>query len=250
MPNGYTTVPQIIPGTLSIGGDLDVKGEIRVGPFTSRLHLFMTNDFTAWLTYNWKKDNANPDEAGSKSNMLILGDGQQVPAFEFRNTAPVRTQAANRQILYSRTVQSVHTGGVAESTIDSKIIPATLIGLNGALRVVCFFNVTVQGGVASTFRVKLGATTLLNIPIGGVIGPTWIEVLIANQNVGNSQLVLTVQWLGTGNAVFENTAAVNTLAQQTLTITMQNGAASDSQNFDVTFVELVNTFGPVNEGLV
>ncbi len=248
MPNGYTVVPNVIPGTLNIGGDLDVKGEIRVGPFVPRLHLFMSAAQAAFMAYNLKPDTATRDQAGTDINYEIFGPLVSEPQFTIAKGAGASTVMAFKHALFTDYTQHNHTGTVTEDTIYSKVIRGNLLGANGGLRLLLRYQPTVQGGVNSTLRVKLGATNFANIAIAAARAgiDCMLDIVIANRNAANAQVSPLVDAVsGTAPTVQTGAGAVDTTVDQTLAVTIQNGAAADNQGFQLCAVELINTFGPV-----
>lgn len=248
MPNSYTAVPNVIPGQLSVGGDLDVKGELRVGPFTGRARIAMINNATAAFGFNLQKDEATRDDV-SKGAQLFLLDGLAPERQYFRvNVAGIGSQEAVMSQIFSDYTLHTNTGNTTENTIYSKIIRAGLLSSNGALRLTIAYTATVQGAVAATLRVKSGGFTLagISIPAADNAGESIVDVLIAEQNSANAQTTTARKSVsGIAPTINRTGTAVNVAADATFIVTIQSGANTDQQDFRMCSMELLNTYGPV-----
>lgn len=246
MSNSYTAVPNIIPGTLTVGGDVDVKGEVRVGPYTPRLRLRLDSWGYGYLGYNANGNGTNRDDLSRGSSILTVGP----PALQFnaymQNTANGANNCALLQVLGSDYGGHSHTGTTTDDTVVSRVLSASIIGMNGGVRVRVGISSIGQGAPVTTVRVKLGATTLASQTFGATGGYIFV-VTFYNKNNYTVQGLDTL-WQANGAApvlAVGGTAGVDTSADQTLAVSIQNGTLSDGQLLTVFTVELLNSFGPV-----
>lgn len=251
MANAYTVVPNIIPGTLTVGGDLDVKGEVRVGPFTARGHMGMISSAGMLVGFNLKKDLVSLDDVTQGAAVLTAGFGNNTtPQFgSIRYTSGAVAQAESLpDLTFQDFTQHTHTGTTTEDTIYSKVIRGGMLGANGALRVTLIGHVTAQGASASTIRVRLGGNPMNNQLIASGQAGNGFELIavISNRNSQSQQDTSDRMLIGSTVQVSNNgSPAVNTAADQTLIVTIQNGQGTDSQTLVQCLVEMLDTQNPV-----
>ncbi len=246
MANSFVTVPNVLPGNVTIGGNLTVTGNVlTVGSFTEKLRLAVDSANQAKLSWNQQGGGATRDNAAKLAQAFFLGSGAGLPDFELQNSAGNTTDTALPTTIFTDYTNHQNTGNTTENTIYSKVIRANLIGANGALRIRLRVLANPDAGAGTTLRLKLGGTTLSNPSFVGVSQLDY-EFIVANRNSASSQWIGTRTLSSTGAVVVtQGVSAVNTAADQTLTITLQSGNAADVQNADFCTIELMNTYGPV-----
>jgi hypothetical protein len=247
MPNGYAVVPNVLPGNVTIGGNLTVAGDqIRIGAAAPFTRVGKDAGGRMMFSVNLLNDLVSRDNAGLPAQGLF---SDAAYAFLFRknlNAAGTVFTPAQPEAWLADFSQHAHTGTVTEDTIYSKVLPGGMIGANGGLRVRVVMTDSSQLGVNTTVRFKLGGTTFLTVTFNVITAFLW-DFYIANRGAANSQVIQGLQTiLGTGVvSVINTTLAKDTTADQTFAVTAQNGTASDAQSFDEAHVELVNSYGPV-----
>jgi len=245
MANSYTVTPSIIPGTLTVGGDVDVKGEVRVGPYTPRMRIAMVSSNIGGYLYNLSANAGSRDDPTKPAQGLYLGGDTQRPSFARVNSVgSVQFDAISDTMFADYTLHS-HTGTTTEDTIWSKTIRANLLGAYSGLRVRLAYSSSVQGGAAATVRIKFGGTLVVAMSITAT-GNGFAEIVIGNRAVTNAQDidgVYTVPGAST-TSVVSSSMAVDTTADQAITITVQNGTSTDTQAFNDCVMDLINTIQP------
>jgi hypothetical protein len=237
----------VLPGNVSIGGNLTVNGDqLRIGAASPFVRLFKKSLLVGQLSTNIQADGITRDDLTNKAYLLGMNVSADGPDLFRENAAGNGMDTALVSAIFTDYTSHTHTGTTTEDTIYSKVIRGGTIGANGALKLKLNFVPTVQGATLGSWRVKLGGTILASGSISTAHTNT-IEGHIFNQNAQNAQnawLVFTDLAAGT-LALSQNTFAIDTSVDQTLTVTFQNGTSTDSQRFDFINVELANSFGPV-----
>jgi hypothetical protein len=228
MPNGYTAIPQIVSGNLQVTGDLDVKGEVRAGPGTVRARLGAIVSGSPALSFNYSLSNAAQDAAGSDSYLLFWsGADGKLRVRNFRSVSFPQDFPVPMLVGFDNTTHT-HTGDTTEDTIYTKTLRGGQIGPNGALRLRFFVSQTAVT-TSMTLRVRLGGTLLFSVALT-VVGGFWVEAIIQNQNAQNAQSFEYIALKDTNTIQqAQGTAAIDTSADQNLTISLQNTTNSDSQ---------------------
>lgn len=244
MANSYTATPSVIPGKLTVGGDLDVHGTVLIGPYTSRLRLFCVSDTKADLTFNLQTDEATQDEAGQSSMGFQYG-----PLPGFCNTIYMKGGGAPLMGYMSFTQDGdatthVHTGDTTLDNIYTTTIPGGLMGNHGIYRLKGAFTPTVQGASQSNVYVYVGTTQVFTFPVTSAdAGKAYrFELIFGNNGASGSQ---NFGWIvfenGVAVSASQGTMSVNTLLNQTFKVQVQNGAASDSQTWNTYLLEFMRT---------
>jgi len=180
------------------------------------------------LSYNIACDLLTRDNTGQFGRALRLqGSGTSPDFFE------VNVAGTNAAFRIDRTVAqdftSVgNTGNVTENIIKSKLIPSGTLGANGALIVEFFYNGTVQGATPTTFRLRFGGVTFQSFA-RAVVATGSFKMVLFNANAQGSQFgegyVADSSAVSGFNSGSQN---VDTTVDQTLSVTIQNGAATDN----------------------
>jgi hypothetical protein len=230
--NGYTAVPAIIPGPLTVNGLLTVNSDlgIRIGGSAPFVRVYKRSVGSLGVSYNLGTDEATRDNAAQIA--LAIAGLTVTP-----NGGIIQVNAAGTQktTLFDTTVAQngtvvAHTGTTTEDTIYSVVIPANTLGVDGALIVEVHVQVVAQGAVNTAFRVKLG-TGIIAQYLTTVVQSRQIRAVMQNANSAIAQKAWGFSIDNAANLLLsDNTPAVDTTVDQTLSFTIQNGTATDSQN--------------------
>ena len=130
---------------------------------------------------------------------------------------------------------SAVTGTTNETTLATLVIPANILGSNGALRITALFSGT--GTNTKTHRIKFGGTTFASLSTSSS-STVFGEIVIVNRNATNSQISHpTIGDGSSGSAVV--TGSVDTTQSQNVVITGQLNNVADSITLGYVFVEVV-----------
>ncbi len=231
MPNSYATVPNILPGNVTIGGDLTVGGnQIRIGAASPYTRIAKVPAGGAALSYNFDNLLALTDAASRNAQLAMVGNASTFISTRDHDG----TGGANfghLPVIWGWTGVTVNvTGTTAETTVFSVSIRGGFLGVNGGLKFWWAPVASAQGAVATTLRVKLGATTFFSAATTTV--DSWlIHGAIINQNNASSQKSYVYSQRGAVlNAPTESAPAENTGATLTFAFTIQPGAVGDNWN--------------------
>ncbi len=232
MSNSYTAVPAIIPGPLQVNGLLTVASDqgIKIGGSAPFVRVYKSAVPSGGYSYNLGTDEATQDTAAIFSSAVRLFSTLDLVNMLSKNAGgTLLTTPVDRTIAQDGTVVG-NTGNVTENTTRSKVIPANTLGADGALIIEWLLIPVAQGATATTFRLKLGGVLLTQFT-KATAAQTVVRLMLNNLNATNSQRVLAVNI--DINAVVGLTnfnQAIDTTVDQTLTSTIQNGAATDNWN--------------------
>jgi hypothetical protein len=247
MPNGYSVVPNVLPGNVTIGGNLTVGGDqVRIGAATPYVRIGKDVFSKLLLSYNIDFNNFTLDNGAQGSQSL--GMNLTGTALSFNRTNSLgqgNAMALSAPLLTDFTFHN-NTGNTAENTIYSKLIRGGVIGANGGIHAHVLMLAPTQGAVATFVRFKFGGATLLASNFSAVSNVIWDLWLLNNNNQANNNMHQLTRNITT--AAFNGSQAqfaVDTSVDQTFSITAQSGANTDNQQFQACIVELVNSFGPV-----
>jgi len=271
MANSYIAIPNVLPGNVSVGGNLSVTGNltlggiivgilttgsdiivggntVRIGAASPYVRLQKIPTASLRMGYNREGIAGVADNGAVAQWMLDLTNGIVTPEVFRINAAGNNQIEAMLSTILTDYTNHAHTGTTTQDTIYSKTLRANLLGANGALRIKIGLAVTTQGATPTNLRINLAGNQLMvwAIAAGDASADMVIEALIFNQNSASAQAAYGMKISATGGAPGAPTPqAVNTAADQTLVVTVQNGAGTDNQTFKFVSMELVNTFGPV-----
>jgi len=230
--NGYTAVPAIIPGPLTVNGLLTVNSDlgIRIGGSAPFVRLFKSAVPNLGLSYNLGTDEATLDTPGTRAQELaLIADGRSPFTKEFNPGGGAFFAQLDRTIALNGTLVG-HTGTVTEDTIYSVTIPGNTLGVDGALIVEVIIQNVAQGGVNTAFRVKYGAGIVAQY-LTAVAQSRQIRAVMQNANATGSQKAWGFSIDNVATLLLsDNTPAVDSTVDQVLSFTIQNGTATDSQN--------------------
>lgn len=247
MPNGYAVVPNILPGNVTVGGNLTIAGDqLQIGATSPFVRLGKPNVAGMLLSHNVQFDAASKDVNTSFAFALTHDSTQPQLIFRRSNAAAgVVIQTPPTAIFTDYTAHD-HTGTVTVDTIYSKIIRGGLLGANGGLRWRCMMSTVAQGATNTVVSFNLGATLIVNWPFTALQDLAF-DVYLANTGALNAQWRhgLTINMSTGAQNPNSGAHAVDTSVDQTFSVTVQNGAATDHQVFRFLAVELINSFGPV-----
>ncbi len=230
MPNSYVAIPNILPGNVTIGGNLTIGGDVlRIGAAAPFVRLFKNMAPDLMLSFNLGTDLATRDD-GTTAALLLGTDRPTLKwALTHVNASGGRSDTALAQIFLQDPVLHTVTGTTAETTVTSKIVRANSLSIDGGMVIEWHLGSGAQGGVATTFRVKLGATTLITFT-KAVVQQILLRLLLFNFGAANSQNMYAYL-IDSGNVLSNAQGigfAVDTTLDQTLAFTIQPGAVGDS----------------------
>jgi len=243
MPNNYTISPGTVVGNQSVTGDLLVTGRI-IGSRGATQFVHLENQggsLVGGFGMNVGRDLVTRDD-NTKAAFYLYGIDQDLaPGFR-RVTAVVTT--VDHPLLscpFYQIGSNINTGNTTENTIYSTTIRGRTLGSNGRLRVSAWWNTTVQGGVASTCRVRL-AGTVVSSAVVSAVSAFYFMVEVGNRgSYTSNQIYALVIANGVTPVVGQQLLALDLSVDQTLSVTMQNGAATDSHRFEYATSDLIST---------
>jgi hypothetical protein len=244
MANSYTATPSVIPGKLTVGGDLDVKGTVLVGPFTSRLRLFSFSDGEGDITFNLGSDRSTQDEANQSSAGMKFGPlpGNWNGLYTKGGGSPSLSYLPF--VIDGDCTAHSHTGDVTLDQIYSNLVPGGIMGTHGMLRATIVFAPTVQGAGTSNVYLNFGAQSLNPATIVAAdVGSVYRLVLIfGNSGANNAQTYSFTVYKGSV-IVFsqEGVMGVNTVNSVAFSVTVQNANSGDTQFFYQYLLEFLRT---------
>lgn len=168
--------------------------------------------------------------------------------YQFNN--PAWTDVTNSfrlttTVVFRNNTQVVHTGDTTLDTIFTAALP--VLGANSVLRCTLSWKVNAQGAVGTSISMNLGGTQIITHSYSSVGNYNGVEFLslwyVINKNSVSSQKEVFTNQMNAafGQIVSESVglSAVNTGVAVNLLVQAQNGANTDSQNFDSFIVELL-----------
>lgn len=249
MPNGYTAVPNVLPGNVTIGGNLFVGGDLlRVGAAAPYVRLQKSAPAQCNVTFNVDAVTPTRDTAAEAFNLfqnITASNGPQLQRF---NSAGSTHLEALLSTMFTDYTAHTNTGNVTENTIYSKVLRANLLGPNGAMRIRMAFASAGQGAGTTNLRIKLAGTAEVTIPLvtADAGANHELEAICANRGSVSSQFWSALKVAsGIATLVTNGTDTVNTGADQTLSVTLQSPNVGDSWTINRISIELLNTIGPV-----
>lgn len=230
MPNSYVAIPNILPGNVTIGGNLTIGGDVlRLGAAAPFVRLFKDGTARANLSQNLGVDLATRDNAAAAAHALTFDVALREVFYTYLNAAGSSSGDVLGQVFLLDPVLHTVTGTTVETTVSSKIVRANSLGIDGGMVIEWHLGSGAQGGVATTFRVKLGATTLITFT-KAVVQQILLRLLLFNFGATNSQNMYAYL-IDSGNVLSNAQGigfAVDTTLDQTLAFTIQPGAVGDS----------------------
>jgi len=230
VPNNYAISPGTVVGNQTVTGVQTVQGDLNVDTATNLPWRFRETTNLMRVGQNIDPVSNVQDTPGAWS----WTDEFQVvtPLRSFRRAKP---GGASKQLFFSAFEliggnSAANTGNTTENLMFSTTIQGGVMQALGQIRISIYINVTAQGGVASTIRVKLGGVAV-NTSTWATVADRWMELIIQNLGAQNSQK--TSGFVLVNNAavgVAFGSSAVDTTVDQNLNITLQNGATTDSSN--------------------
>ncbi len=229
MANGYVIVPNILPGNVTIGGNLIVGGDsIRIGVATPYCRVGKDASARAFVSHNLAPDTVTRDLAANKASELVFEALIGAWADTLINQNGAAQNARLHSLIGEQGTNLNITGTVAETTVYSTTIFAGLLGAHGAVHLKWMFASTVQGATASTFRIKYGGSTIVSFTLA-TAQIAVVDVVLWNQGAANAQrchgVILTN---GVAPATLTGTLAIDSTVDQTFAVTHQPGATTDN----------------------
>lgn len=153
-------------------------------------------------------------------------------------TDPRKTGVASAaSVLAANAVAVSGAADTVENTLATISIPGGSMGPNGQLRVTAIFTVT-NSANAKTLRLKLAGTTMSSVQVT-TIATQLSFALIANRNATNSQVANNAFNMRADSSGAVVTAAIDTSATQSLTITGQKALAGETLTLESYTVEVI-----------
>lgn len=148
------------------------------------------------------------------------------------NNAP---RAGTAFILKQSGVAVASTNVTTEETAATITIPAGLMGAGGSIRVSVLATVT-NGVSNKTIRIKFGGTAMSTLTVTTVATVRMVTD-IQNRGLTNSQVSMPTGAIGTSASAVV-TAAIDTTAAVSLTITTQKATGTDTCTIEGYIVEV------------
>ncbi len=230
MSNSYTAVPAIIPGPLTVNGLLTVNSDagIRFGAAAPFGRLFKTGAGGASLSINLGTDEVTRDDGGSAAQELRINPGLLTPFTKELNAAGTAFFTQLDRTIAQDCTAVINTGSITENTTRSKVIPANTLAQHGMLVLEWMLFANLQGGVGTTFGIRLGGT-LLGSTLTTSGTNMFVRMVLLNKGLTNSQLAFVVFTSGAGTVADSvQITALDTTVDQLLAVTIKSGAATDS----------------------
>ncbi len=211
--------------------DTELQGVVavlRLGAASPFVRLYKRTAGQLGLSYNLASDEATRDNGAGLACMLFGEPGPVAFSQLLINPAGgSRLARVDGTIAQDGTAVTV-TGTVAETTTRSKVIPGNTLGADGALLVELNMHAVTQGGVSTVVRVKLGGI-IVGQAGHTATGQYRIFFELWNANATNAQEgwfweLKDNSFPGGARIV----AALDTTLDQTLSVTIQPGAATDN----------------------
>jgi hypothetical protein len=256
MPNSYTAVPSIIPGNLTVNGNMNATGNVTSGIAVKGLQIQQTTDAAVQrmstsaiggsaFSVNMLTDGASRD-VGTKSAWAMAFDpAAGTLKHRLINAAGGAMDMASRLTVAAVGSQITTTGIVASIAQYGATMRANVMGAHGGLRMRAVFTVNALVSASIPLNIQLGGVTIVSVALNAT-GLWAIEALVLNQALTNSQRgVLWVYRNGVAPALSVGTSAVDTTADQAFQAVAVMGNVGDSITANHGETEFLNTFGPV-----
>ncbi len=230
MSNSYTAVPAIIPGPLTVNGLLTVNSDagIRIGAVAPFVRVFKFSVADGLFSSNLQPDRATRDttlQAAFAYGINNFGNGLYGVQLNIPGTQIFTEQ--DTTIAQDGTAV-INTGNTTENTTRSKVIPGNTLGQHGMLVLEWMLFANLQGGVGTTFGIRLGGT-LLGSTVTTSGTNMFVRMVLLNKGLTNSQLAFVVFTSGAGTVADSvQITALDTTVDQLLAVTIKSGAATDS----------------------
>jgi hypothetical protein len=247
MPNGFAVIPNVLPGNVTVGGNLTVSGDvIRIGAAVPFVRIGKDAGGNRMFSHNIGADNATIDTGAFAALRNTWATGNAGDLLERTDTLGNKQVFAPTETVWSDFVAHGHTTGTALDTVISKVLRGGTMGANGGLFGRLIWSSNVQGAPVTTVQISLGGVAF-GLKTFNTADTWFMDFSLVNRNNASSQLANS-KTFAVGAAVesaTQSTPAINTAADQTLAVQIQNGTGTDSQTVGLVLVQLVNTFGPV-----
>jgi len=141
------------------------------------------------------------------------------------------------KVLAQSAVASSVTNSTVETTLATYVLPAGIMGLNGAVRISYIMTYTGSTNVKS-LRPKFGGTAVFTSSRNGAT-QTLDSLQFTLTNRGNASSQITTPTFATGGALTPITMAINTANAVTITITGQCAALAETITLEAYTIELL-----------
>jgi len=230
--NGYSATPGIIAGNLTVSGSITTNTDagIRIGAAPPFVRLYKDIGPGLGLSYNLGTDSATRDNTGLGAAELLETDTLNAPAMRIVNPAGTSFFRALDTTLAQDSTSVSHTGDTIETTLKTKLLPGNTLGAHGALLIELFWNAIVQGGVASAFRVKLGAQAVATSTRATATDFVQRVLMVADGGTANQRAIFYAIDATAVVTLSQSSTTLDTTLDQNFTVTFQGGAATDNWN--------------------
>lgn len=207
--------------------------------YNNNTHNFRNAALTGMMTVTLSGSDASITASGTNANLLLNPNGTGRAKLS-RGELTGGSLIKGVYILASSNVAgSAHTGDTLETTLATIQVPANAMGANGTLRITVTARCTGTAGT-KTLRVKFGGTTFSETANGTTILSVRNAAHVSNRNATNSQIGMGAGSTGYGGSTSDvTTGAIDTTANQDITITVQLANAADSGAIAQYLVELI-----------
>jgi len=121
-----------------------------------------------------------------------------------------------------------NTGTTTENTLKSKTINGGTLGADGSLVIEAHFTVTSQGATQTTFRLRFGGTQTAIFLTSTATTMSMRMGMQAENSTSSQNTIGYFLQANTITGVFSLPTSVDTTVNQTLSLTIQNGATTDN----------------------
>jgi len=228
--NSYTATPGIVAGALTVNGPITSLSDagITIGAGAPFVRLFKSTIPSLDLTWNLGTDRNTRDNAGQIATEILADNSANALRGTQRNAAGTLLNFQFDQTIAQDGTPVTNTGNVTENTIYSKLIPANTLGPHGALIIEFQFIGNVQGATGTTWRLKLGGTTVISEVRVATVNSMWRVVVQQSNATGAQRWNQNEITSASVASAFTTTSAIDMTGDQTLALTIQSGATTDS----------------------
>lgn len=207
--------------------------------YNNTSHVFRTRAFGAIASITLSGSDAVLTATATNGSLKLVPNGTGVVDISKGSLSGGRLVKGIYILAASNVAGSAKTGDTLESTLATIQVPANSMGANGTLRITVTARCTGTAGT-KTLRVKFGGTSFSETANGTTILSVRNAAHVSNRNATNSQVGMGLGSTGYGGSANDvTTGAIDTTANQDITITGQLSNAGDSIAIAQYLVELI-----------
>lgn len=245
MANGFTNLPTSLLGAVSIGGALSVGGGLTVGASPNIVRVGNFTGYGPGVSGNLGFDAATRDNAGVTAALEALGANGNAQKLRRILAGGTALDIALAQFFGTDFTVHGYAANTLELTQYTKTLPANLLGANGGFVVEVAWKILTFTSGSIAMRIRLGGTQLTQL-VGGSVGSGYTRLFVGNKNATNAQAVTGIStFAATTPSTVNATTALDTTANQDLTVTLQDTLGTNTAEVDLVSVGVANSFGPV-----